>query len=59
MIDPRRSRTAARLGTQWIAVRPGTDTALMAAVLYELIGMDLVDRSFVKKCSSPYATITS
>ena len=33
VIDPRRTKSAARLGTQWLQVRPGTDAALMMAVL--------------------------
>lgn len=50
-IDPRRTVTASRLGTQWIPVLPGTDSALMAAVLYVLIGEGLVDRKAVKRSS--------
>ena len=51
VIDPRRSATAAKLGTQWIPVRPGTDTALMMAVLYVLIDEGLIDTAFVEKYS--------
>ncbi len=51
VVDPRRTTTAKALGTQWIPVRPGTDTALMLAVLHVLIDEDLVDRGFVKKYS--------
>jgi len=51
VIDPRRSATAARLGTRWIPVRPGTDTALMMAVLYVLLDEGLVDTAFVEKYS--------
>ena len=36
VIDPRRSASVTELGTRWIPVRPGTDTALMMAVLYVL-----------------------
>ncbi|UCG00067.1 MAG: molybdopterin-dependent oxidoreductase [Spirochaetaceae bacterium] len=50
-IDPRRSRTIEDLADRWISVLPGTDTALMAAVLYVLLSDDLVDRSFISKCS--------
>ena len=31
VIDPRRTETAKQLGTQWLPVRPGTDSALMLA----------------------------
>ena len=50
-IDPRRSRTARHLADRWIPVLPGTDTALMAAVLYVLLSEDLVDRSFIRRTS--------
>jgi anaerobic dimethyl sulfoxide reductase subunit A len=51
VIDPRRSASVARLGTQWIPVRPGTDTALMMAVLYVLLDEKLIDTAFVEKYS--------
>jgi anaerobic dimethyl sulfoxide reductase subunit A len=51
VIDPRRSRTAERLGTMWVPVTPGTDTALMAGILFVLIRERFVDRAFVKRCS--------
>ena len=51
VVDPRRTSTAKTLGTQWISVRPGTDTALMLAVLHVLIEEDLVDRGFVERYS--------
>ncbi len=51
VIDPRRSASVTRLGTQWIPVRPGTDTALMMAVLYVLLDEKLVDTAFVEKYS--------
>jgi len=51
VIDPRRSATVTRLGTQWIPVFPGTDTVLMMAVLHVLLEEDLVDRAFLKKYS--------
>lgn len=51
VVDPRRTTTVKTLGTQWIPVRPGTDTALMLAVLHVLIDEGLVDRGFVEKYS--------
>lgn len=51
VLDPRRSRTAQTLGTAWIPVRPGTDVALMMAVLYVWIQEGLVDLAFVNKYS--------
>ncbi len=47
VIDPRRTETAKQLGTEWLPVRPGTDSALMLAVLHVLIREDLVDEAFV------------
>jgi anaerobic dimethyl sulfoxide reductase subunit A len=51
VVDPRRTTTAKTLGTQWIPVRPGTDTALMLAVLHVLIEEGLIERDFVEKYS--------
>jgi anaerobic dimethyl sulfoxide reductase subunit A len=51
VIDPRRTATASKLGTEWIPVFPGTDSALMASVLYVLIEEKLVDRTAVKRLS--------
>ena len=49
VVDPRRTTTAKTLGTRWIPIYPGTDTALMMAVLYILIEEEYVDRAFVGK----------
>ncbi len=51
VIDPRRSATVRELGTQWVPIRPGTDSALLMAVLYVLCTEGLVDRSFVARYS--------
>jgi anaerobic dimethyl sulfoxide reductase subunit A len=48
-IDPRATNTVKTLGDQWIKVLPGTDTALMMAVLNVLIKEDLVDRKYIEK----------
>ena len=50
-IDPRCSRTVKQLSDRWIPVRPGTDTALMAAVLHVLLEEDCVDRAFIREHS--------
>ena len=47
VIDPRRTETAKHLGTQWLPVRPGTDSALMLAVLHVLVMEDLTDEPFI------------
>ena len=51
VIDPRRTSTVKTLGTQWIPIYPGTDTALMMAVLYVLIDEELINRAFLDKYS--------
>lgn len=51
VIDPRRSTTVRKLATHWLPVHPGTDTALMMAVLYVLIREGLVNRPFVDRLS--------
>jgi len=47
VVDPRRSATVEQLGTRWIAVRPGADSALMLALLYVLLAEGLVHRDFL------------
>ena len=47
VIDPRRSETARHTGAWWLTCRPGTDAALMMAVLYVLVTENLVDRPFI------------
>ena len=54
VIDPRNTRTAKTLGTWWIPIKPGTDTALMAAILYHLIHNDLLDHQFIEKYSTGF-----
>jgi anaerobic dimethyl sulfoxide reductase subunit A len=51
VIDPRRTDTVRHLGTEWIPCRPGTDLAMMFAVLQVLIQEDLVDWDFIKRSS--------
>ena len=50
-IDPRRTLTAKTLVTKWIPIYPGTDSAMMLAVLNVLASEDMVDRAFVEKFS--------
>ncbi len=57
VIDPRRSRTVERISDVWIPLLPGTDTAMMAAVLYVLIEEGLVDYEFVRTYSSGFDEI--
>jgi len=49
VIDPRYSETAANCADEWVAIRPGTDGALAAALAYVMIEEDLVDRDFLAR----------
>jgi Tat-targeted selenate reductase subunit YnfF len=49
VIDPRYSDTAAGREDEWIALRPGTDAALVAGVAHVLISEKLVDQAFLDK----------
>jgi anaerobic dimethyl sulfoxide reductase subunit A len=47
-VDPRLNQTGKALGEHWIAVRPGTDTAMMIAMANVMITETLYDRGFIK-----------
>ena len=47
VIDPRRSTTVRRAATWWLPCRPGTDAALMLAVLHVLFSEGLADPEFM------------
>jgi assimilatory nitrate reductase catalytic subunit len=44
--DPRET-TLARVATMHLALRPGTDAALLMALLHEVIARDLIDHDFI------------
>jgi anaerobic dimethyl sulfoxide reductase subunit A len=56
-VDPRRSRTAARLADAWVPVRPGTDAALMAAVLHVLLEEGRVDRDYLRRYTTGFPQV--
>ncbi len=47
-IDPRKTMSAVALADEWIAIRPGTDTAMMSAMAYVMIRENLIDNDFIK-----------
>ena len=47
MVDPRYSDSMAKLGDEWVPIRPGSDGALIAAIAYVLMNEGLVDQPFV------------
>ncbi|WP_257182972.1 DMSO/selenate family reductase complex A subunit [Corynebacterium cystitidis] len=49
IIDPRYSETSVGLGDQWVALRPGTDAALVAGIAHVLIDENLHDQEFLDK----------
>lgn len=49
VVDPRYTDTAGGREDQWIPIRPGTDTAFVAAMAYVMIKEDLVDQAFLDK----------
>ena len=56
VVGPSYNATAATFNAKWIRVRPGTDTAFLLAVAYEMIKLDeaegnIVDWDFVHKYS--------
>jgi anaerobic dimethyl sulfoxide reductase subunit A len=57
VIDPRRSSTARHAATWWIPCRPGTDAALMLAVLHVLLSDGLVDMDRVRALSTGFDSL--
>jgi anaerobic dimethyl sulfoxide reductase subunit A len=49
VIDPRRTETVRKLSSQWIPILPGTDTALMAALLYVIAAEGWLEREFAER----------
>ncbi|BAI81155.1 molybdopterin oxidoreductase, molybdopterin-binding subunit [Deferribacter desulfuricans SSM1] len=47
-IDPRATKTTA-LADKWYPIKPGTDLALVLAVIYVIINENLYDKEFVEK----------
>jgi anaerobic dimethyl sulfoxide reductase subunit A len=54
VIDPRRTATVKHAASWWLPCRPGTDAALMLAVLHVLLSENLADRDFIQSHSSGF-----
>jgi anaerobic dimethyl sulfoxide reductase subunit A len=48
-VDPKHTETTAAIAHQWIPIRPGTDTAMMAAMAYVIISENLQDQRFLDR----------
>ncbi|PSK88949.1 biotin/methionine sulfoxide reductase [Murinocardiopsis flavida] len=53
-VSPLRDDTAADLDAEWIAARPGSDTALMLALAHVLDDEGLADHAFLHRCTVGY-----
>ena len=49
VVDPHLSDTAVGLATQWIAIRPGTDDALVAGMIHYLFTEGKLDEGFIRE----------
>ncbi|SPT53509.1 Dimethyl sulfoxide reductase DmsA precursor [Actinomyces bovis] len=49
VVDPRYSETAALLADEWVAVRPGTDAALIAGMIHVMLKENLHDQDFLDR----------
>ena len=49
VVDPRFSDTAVTMSDEWVPLRPGTDTALVAGLAHVMITENLQDQAFLDK----------
>lgn len=59
VIDPRCSPTVKQTANWWIPCRPGSDTAMMLAVLHVMISEKLVNRAFINAHSVGFEQLES
>jgi len=53
-IDPKYTETAALLDAQWIPIRPGTDTAMLAAMAHVIVTENLQDQPFLDRFTTGF-----
>lgn len=58
VVDPRRTDLAAR-ADMWLQIRPGTDQALILAMLHTVISEQLYDREFVETYCNGFAELAA
>ena len=51
VVDPRRTESVRKLATQWVPILPGTDSAMLAAMLFVIVAEGFLDRQFVDSCT--------
>ncbi|WP_234401824.1 molybdopterin-dependent oxidoreductase, partial [Thermobifida halotolerans] len=50
-VSPLRDDTAAELGARWVSAAPGTDAAILLALIHVLVVEDLADTAFLERCT--------
>ena len=56
-VNPVETDTAEYMGSEWIHPNPGTDPAVMAAMIYELDATDKIDKAFLDKYTYGWAEL--
>lgn len=56
VVDPRVSQTAAQ-ATEWLSIRPGSDGALLLALMHVLVNENLHDQAFVESYVDGFAEL--
>jgi len=58
-IDPRRTSTTTGLKADWIPIKPGTDVAMMYAILHEFLSLGIVNRPYVAERALGFEELSS